>query len=173
VNDPPSDQPGMNSTSITLDNVIFKGVTNAIVDTTGKTWLPGSVGSVDTFVLGPDYDGLNRQFTFGKQFTTPRLPGLTVPILNGFPKPIYFENSRKQYENVPASQFISVKKNGAKGDGVSDDTAALQSIINRYAGSSNILYFNSGSYVVTNTIYIPGGTKIVGELWAQLVAKVS
>jgi hypothetical protein len=112
---PPTDKPGANNTGITLDNVVFKGVTNAIIDKSGKTWLQGNVGSVDTFVLGPVYNGLERTFEFGTQFATPRVAGLTGGALNGLPKPIYLEHKRPQYENIPASQFISVKNNGAKG----------------------------------------------------------
>ena len=111
---PPSDQPGQNSTGITLDNVAFKGVTNAIIDTKGKTWLQGSVGSVDTFVLGPLYKDLNRTFTYGSQLSTLRVPEL-LGLKNGLPKPIFLERIRPQYNDLPASQFISVKKNGAKG----------------------------------------------------------
>lgn len=183
----PSENPGTNNTGITLDNVQFKGVTNAIIDKTGKTWLAGSVGSVDTFVLGPIYDDLKRQFTFGTQFTTPRQSGLVGPPV-GLPKPMYFERIRTQYENLPASQFVSMKKNGAKGkatlssfpffltisgDGATDDTAAFQNVINQNAGTSNIIFVDAGSYVLTDTIKVPPGAKIVGELWAQLVASVS
>lgn len=166
-------KPGSNSTGITLDNVAFTTVTNAIVDSTGKTLLPGSVGSVDTFITGPEYADLTRDFTLGKQFNTPRLAGLAGNNLVGLPKPIFFEHPRPQYENLPASQFISVKKNGAKGDSVTDDTLVLQAIINNYATTSNIIYINAGSYLITDTITIPPGAKIVGELWAQLVASVS
>jgi hypothetical protein len=55
---------------------------------------------------------------------------------------------------------------------VTDDTAALQSIFNKYAGTQNIIYINAGSYIITDTVKIPPGAKIVGELWAQLVASV-
>ena len=58
------------------------------------------------------------------------------------------------------------------GDGVTDDTAALQSLFDQYAGSSQIIFIDAGSYVITNTLRIPPGAKIVGELWAQLVASV-
>jgi hypothetical protein len=172
---PPNSKPGSNSTSITLDNVVFKGVNNAIVDAKGKTWLAGSVGSVDTFVLGPNYSDLKREFTFGTTFKTPRVAGLTGKNSNRLPKPIYFERPRPQYGDLDATQFKSVKdkSNGAIGDGITDDTIALQNTINRYAGTSNIIYVNAGSYKITDTLKIPAGTKIVGELWAQLVAVVS
>jgi hypothetical protein len=38
------------------------------------------------------------------------------------------------------------------------------------AGTDTIVYFPAGSYIITDTITIPPGIKIVGECWAQLVA---
>ncbi len=58
------------------------------------------------------------------------------------------------------------------GDGVQDDTQAFNSTINKYAGKS-IIFIDAGSYVLTDTIYVPPGAQIVGECWAQLVASGS
>ena len=44
-------------------------------------------------------------------------------------------------------------------------------MLDTYAGS--VIYFDAGSYLVTNTLTVHPGTRIVGELWAQLVASVS
>ncbi|PVH70347.1 glycoside hydrolase family 55 protein [Cadophora sp. DSE1049] len=121
VSFPPSSVSGTNNTGITLDNVVFKNVTNAIMDTKGKT------------------------------------------------KPANSKNLR--YGDLPSSQFISMKQNGVKGDGDTDDTRAFQGVIDRYAGTSNVIFVDAGSYILTDTIRIPPGTRIVGELWAQLVAR--
>jgi hypothetical protein len=32
------------------------------------------------------------------------------------------------------------------------------------------LFVDAGSYIITSTVTIPGGSKIVGETWSQLVA---
>ncbi|KAG4428636.1 hypothetical protein IFR05_015880, partial [Cadophora sp. M221] len=170
VSFPPSSVAGSNNTGITLDNVVFKGVTNAIIDNKGKQWLAGSVGSVGTFVLGPVYDNLKRTFTFGTQINSPRPKGL-LGSDTGLPRPIFLEHIRPQYADLPSSQFISMKKNGAKGDGDADDTAVFQSVIDRNAGTSNVIFVDAGTYVLTDTIRVPPGTRIVGELWAQLVAR--
>jgi len=56
------------------------------------------------------------------------------------------------------------------GDGVADDTAAFQNVMNQYANTDKVIFIDAGSYILTDTITIPPGAKIVGECWAQLVA---
>jgi hypothetical protein len=56
------------------------------------------------------------------------------------------------------------------GDGVSDDTALINKMLSTYAGQDVVIFFPSGCYIVTDTIFIPAGTKLVGEGWSQIVA---
>jgi hypothetical protein len=56
---------------------------------------------------------------------------------------------------------INVREFGAQGDGVTDDTAALQEALN--VASGGLLYVPMGVYVVSQTIYIPAGTTIIGH----------
>ena len=44
---------------------------------------------------------------------------------------------------------------GAKGDGVTDDTAALQRAINEHTGRHHVLFFPPGTYLVTATLTWP------------------
>lgn len=64
--------------------------------------------------------------------------------------------------DIPAiplmEQWVSVSKYGARGDGVTDDTIAIQEAIN----SENILYFPQGIYKVTDTIYLKKDMYIFG-----------
>ncbi|CAG8893629.1 unnamed protein product [Penicillium egyptiacum] len=80
-----------------------------------------------------------------------------------------FERSKPLYENVAASSFISVKSAGAKGDGTTDDTEAIQKIFNSYK-DGQIIYFDHGAYVITSTIKVPKDIKITGEIWPMLMA---
>ena len=80
-----------------------------------------------------------------------------------------FERSKPQYENVPATSFISVKSQGAKGDGTTDDTAAIQAILNS-ATSDQVVYFDHGAYVISNTINVPRNIRITGEIWPLIMA---
>ena len=80
-----------------------------------------------------------------------------------------FERSRPQYEEYPASAFISVKSTGAKGDGTSDDTEAIQKTLDN-AQDGQIVYFDQGAYIITSTIKVPRNVKITGEVWPALMA---
>ena len=55
---------------------------------------------------------------------------------------------------------ISVKCFGAKGDGISDDTAAIQNALNYSASSKTIIFFPEGTYLASNLSY--QGINIVG-----------
>ncbi|KAL4806540.1 pectate lyase superfamily protein-domain-containing protein [Aspergillus unguis] len=80
-----------------------------------------------------------------------------------------FERSKPLYESYSASSFVSVKSSGAKGDGTTDDTAAIQKILDS-ATTDQVIYFDHGAYVLTDTIKVPKNIKIVGEVWPVLMA---
>eukprot|EP00040_Diaphanoeca_grandis_P014876 m.75570 g.75570 ORF g.75570 m.75570 type:complete len:696 (+) comp24802_c0_seq1:124-2211(+) len=66
------------------------------------------------------------------------------------------------------SGFRSVKDFGAKGDGVTDDTQAIQAAIDHQRGSVNqkkgaVVYFPSGTYTVSDTLVIYFYTHITGS----------
>lgn len=79
------------------------------------------------------------------------------------------ERSRPQYENLPASSFISVKSKGAKGDGNTDDTEAFQQAVDDLQ-EDQVLYIDHGLYALHDTIKIPKDIKITGEIWPVLLA---
>lgn len=56
------------------------------------------------------------------------------------------------------SKWINVKTFGAKGDGVTDDTVALQKAIDE----NDIIYLPQGKYIVTNTIKMREGSVLIG-----------
>ena len=51
---------------------------------------------------------------------------------------------------------INVRDFGAKGDGKTDDTVAIQKAIDHYMGQFRILYFPNGTYLVTNKLSYGG-----------------
>jgi hypothetical protein len=66
-------------------------------------------------------------------------------------------------------QYASVKDFGAVGDGVTDDTAAInRALFQLYCRQNNTqirrsLFFPAGTYLVTNTILVPPYAKLCGE----------
>jgi len=56
---------------------------------------------------------------------------------------------------------VSVKDFGAIGDGVTDDTTAIQTAFNE--SQNKIVYFPAGTYIVSQTIYLGKNGSIAGE----------
>lgn len=82
----------------------------------------------------------------------------------------YYTSSKPQYEYLPATVFLSVRSAGAKGDAKTDDTAALQKAFLDAASTNKVVYIDAGDYLVTSTIYIPPGSRIVGEPYPVILA---
>lgn len=55
---------------------------------------------------------------------------------------------------------LNVKKFGAKGDGKTDDTAAIQAALNAYPNGMRIIYLPNGTYLVSNTLKWSAGTGV-------------
>jgi len=94
-------------------------------------------------------------------------PSISSPLLGSSG---VFSRSKPQYEDVSVSSFISVKSSGATGDGVTDDTLAIQSIFNS-ASPNQVVYFDHGAYVITRTVNVPANITITGEVWPLIMAK--
>jgi hypothetical protein len=164
---PPSSIPGSGSTGLTLERVTLSGVTTAVADTSGTVILDGSSGTVDEWALGPVYEGSTtaRSYSEGGKIGSYKVHQSLLDA-NGS----YFERAKPQYENVDVGSFYHVKDAGATGDGSTDDTVAFQAAMYMTAAKGQVLFVDAGSYILTSTITIPPGARIVGETWSQLVA---
>lgn len=150
------------STGVAVENVKFEGVSKAVADTSGDTLLAAS-GVVKHWALGHVYREEDSNFSMGcKVSPFPRHKGLLDENYT------YFERAKPQYEWRPIDDFVHVRDFGARGDGVTDDTAAFQDAL--YSSQGSILVVDAGSYIITSTITVPIGSKIVGETWPELVA---
>ncbi|RAL58925.1 hypothetical protein DID88_009216 [Monilinia fructigena] len=89
------------------------------------------------------------------------------------PRGKFYSRSKPQYEDCPVSEFISVRIGGATGDGVSDDTLALNAIFKFAALTKKIVYIDSGVYKVTSTLNIPSGSRILGESYPIIMGSGS
>jgi len=147
--------------TLVVDNVNFASCPVAVQGASGNTILAGNA-VVNSWAQGNFY--VNKSGQRVQNTLTPPNKPAALTTSSG----MIFERSKPQYESYPASSFLSVKSCGAKGDGVTDDTAAIQSCMNQCT-SSQILYFDHGAYLVSSTIKVPKIIKITGEIWPLII----
>lgn len=91
----------------------------------------------------------------------------------GYVQNNFFSRRRPRYDDIGMAQVIDVKSFGAQGDGKTDDTAALNSVLALAANMSSIAFFPHGVYVIKNTLKVPNGSRIIGQAWSQIMASGS
>jgi glucan 1,3-beta-glucosidase len=145
-----------------LENIQLNNVPVA-VSAMNNTVLPGGTRRIAAWGQGNRYtpDGPQK---YQSEITPARRP---AGLVDG---DRYYAKSKPQYEQNPLSDFLSARSLGAKGDGRTDDTAAVQAAINRAVSESKILFFDHGVYRVTNTITVPPGARMVGETLSVIMA---
>jgi hypothetical protein len=85
------------------------------------------------------------------------------------PSPVITDTTRTVFSKL--DDFVTVLDFGATGDGVTNDTPAIQRAIDQlflnsdksYEASRRTLIFPAGKYIVTATIYVPPYANISGE----------
>lgn len=184
--------------TLVLDNVDFSKCPTAVVGPGAKTVLPGGT-KIESWAQGHAYTSgsslgaspatpatsPDQGVAAGSNGTCAAADKKALPLkgfeiqknLSPMKKPAslldksgkIFERSKPQYETVPAKSFISVKAHGVKGDGKTDDTAALQKIFDT-ADFDHIIYFDHGAYLISDTIRVPANRKMTGEIWPIIMA---
>ncbi|KAK7449683.1 hypothetical protein VKT23_013156 [Stygiomarasmius scandens] len=154
--------------SLVINNARLNNVPTAVGVVGGATVLAGGTTTIASWGQGNAYTGTNSAPHF-VQGNIPA-PNKAASLLDGAGR--IFGKTHPQYADYAVSQFISVKDNGARGDGNTDDTAALQAILDKWAGC-RIIFFDAGTYIVTSTLKIPAGTQMVGEAWSVISGRGS
>ncbi|KAI0480733.1 putative Exo-beta-1,3-glucanae [Xylariaceae sp. FL0804] len=158
--------------SLIIENVALNNVKVAVQGPHNSTAVPGSSGStlIKAWGQGHAYTTSNqtRESTFQNNFAASNRPASLTNGGSGF-----FARPKPQYEGVPVSQFISVRDQGAKGDGTTDDTAAVQAALDIGFAQQKIVFFDAGYYKVTNTIRVHRSARIVGEAFAAIMSSGS
>ncbi|KAI0732077.1 exo-beta-1-3-glucanase [Fomitopsis betulina] len=150
--------------SLVLNNIALSNVGTAVATSDGTSYLAGGSYTVNTWVQGNVYSSTSGTGTFTRGDITDINRPSVLEANSGW----IFEKSHPQYASYSPSQFISMRSQGAKGDGSTDDTTAIQNAINDYWGCY-ILYFDAGIYMVSSTITFPAGTIVVGEAWSTIM----
>jgi glucan 1,3-beta-glucosidase len=156
--------------SLILENIVLKNVPTAVkYSGNGATVLAGSTGSMNIagWGEGHKYTPTGGPLNFQGAFTPNSRPG---SLLSGSS---YYVRPKPQYNNLPTTSFQSVRSAGATGNGVTDDTTALQNAINSATSSGKVVFFDAGTYRVTKTLSIPPGAKLVGESYSVIMSSGS
>ncbi|CCU98466.1 Exo-B-1,3-glucanase (GH55-family)-like protein [Malassezia sympodialis ATCC 42132] len=160
---------------LVLDNVYAQHV-QAIVSGPSRTWLaPASDDDhvafwVKTPAVVPDSTTTLTRFStpdgpvYAGACPAPPRPACLVDD-NGF----WFGQEKPWFARLCGENMVSLRSLGAKGDGTSDDTQAMQAVLDHHRGS--LIYGTCrpltvvpyGHYVITDTLRIPAGTRLVGE----------
>ncbi|KAJ7684640.1 exo-beta-1,3-glucanase [Mycena polygramma] len=155
--------------SLVLNNIKLTNVPTAVGVVGGAVVLAGGTTTIDSWGQGNVATGSSSTPTFTQgDIPAPSKPAVLLDSASGK----IFGKTHPQYAAYAVSQIVSVRDQGAKGDGKTDDTAALKAIFDAYAGCK-IIFFDAGTYVVTDTLTIPAGTQMVGEAWSVIAGKGS
>ncbi|PCH43394.1 glycoside hydrolase family 55 protein [Wolfiporia cocos MD-104 SS10] len=150
--------------SLVLNNIQLNNVGTAVGISGGTVVLAGGTYTIDSWAQGKVYSGTDGTGTYTQGDITSISKPSSLLDSTGW----IFEKGHPQYVDYSSSQFMSVKSQGATGDGSTDDTAAIQAVFDNYAGCY-IIYFDAGIYIVSSTITIPAGTQVVGEAWTTIM----
>jgi glucan 1,3-beta-glucosidase len=156
---------GYTNGSMILENIVLSNVGTAVEGPSG-TLLAGGSTTIAAWGQGHEYTPSGPQ-AFQGTITPNSRP---AALLNGNN---YYQASKPQFETLSTSQVYSVRTGGAKGDGVTDDTTAVQNSLNAAAAAGQLAFFDAGTYLVTSTITIPPGSKIAGESYSVIMSSGS
>ncbi|KAJ7579936.1 exo-beta-1,3-glucanase [Mycena floridula] len=149
--------------SFVLNNIKLNNVPTAVGVVGGAVVLAGGSTTIESWGQGNVYKGSNSAGTFTQgNIAAPSKP---ASLLDSAGRIV--GKTHPQYADYSIDQIVSVKDNGAKGDGKTDDTAALKAIFAKFSGCK-IIFFDAGTYLVTSTLTIPAGTQMVGEAWSVI-----
>ncbi|KAL8750642.1 MAG: hypothetical protein Q9199_006933 [Rusavskia elegans] len=155
-----SNDSGDRNHQIVLENIDITG-TNPVAIGNDESVKLSNRKYVDTWIWGNVNPGI---YQTGKTLTTKRSPGL---LSNGR----FFTLRQPTYQKYTNDQVVNVKVvrgHEVKGDGKSDDAPSLNAILAQNAANGKVSYFPYGVYIVKSTLYIPPGTRMVGEAWSVI-----
>ncbi|PPQ99276.1 hypothetical protein CVT26_014092 [Gymnopilus dilepis] len=157
--------------SIVINNAKLTKVPVAVGVSDGSMVLMGTPPAYPSVTIaswgqGNVFEGTDPTGTY-KQGTVPA-PVKASSLLDANGRIV--SRGHPQYADLDVSNFVSARDNGATGDGVTDDTAALQALFDNFS-SCKVIFLDAGFYIVSSTLTIPAGTRLVGEAWSVIAGK--
>lgn len=149
--------------NLIIENVVLDGVPTA-VQGPSSVYLTGGTTTISGFGQGHEYTPTGPS-TLDGTYTPAARP--TALLASGSTN--YYAKSKPQYQSYATSSVVSMRSSGATGDGTTDDTVAIQAALISAADSGSIAFFDYGVYIVSETIYIPPGSIVVGEAYPSIV----
>jgi glucan 1,3-beta-glucosidase len=119
-----------------LENIQLNNVPTAITGY-GQTILAGGTTTIQAWGQGNKYSPNGPQ-KFQGGFNPAGRPQSLLD--NGR----YYSKSKPQYENLGVGSFVSARNAGARGDGMTDDTTAVQNAIISAQQQNKVLFFEQG-----------------------------
>eukprot|EP00026_Physarum_polycephalum_P002491 Phypoly_transcript_02498.p1 GENE.Phypoly_transcript_02498~~Phypoly_transcript_02498.p1 ORF type:complete len:848 (+),score=179.01 Phypoly_transcript_02498:118-2661(+) len=150
--------------SLYLENVKYAG-SGTIVQLSGANVLTSS-GSQTVKAWAQGYLWQNGGNTLGIIDLSAQTPARPASLVKS--DGTYFEQTRPLFAGFTQ---IDVTTLGLRGDGVTDNTVALQNALNAHVGS--VLFFPYGTYLIGNTVVVPPGSRLLGQAWTNLQASGS
>src|SRR6185437_4856145 len=135
-------------TEINLEDIVCRHVPSfaSFRESGKKIGGAGEIYQVKTFTHGLTFASANSTPEIKTDYNAHPLSALPAPVPSDIPA-------------VPAqSTWVNLRDLGAKGDGVTDDTAVIQKAIAEH----KTIYFPSGHYIVTDTLALKPDTVLIG-----------
>lgn len=163
-----------------IDNLVFdatvSGSSNTVVlnafDKVSLTVTEGKQEKVISWVQGMVWDGEKGTITavdLAKEGKAPKKSSSLLVGGRGDDAESMFSMPRPAFDSATYAKLNAVTDLGVINDGETDTTEKLQQAILAAAKQSKVLYLPYGTYLITDTLYIPTGTRVLGEAWSIIM----
>jgi sugar lactone lactonase YvrE len=135
-------------TEIGIENAVMKNVpvVAQFRESGAKVAGKGPIYRVANFNYGLIIPSEGKMGAIGTLYNAAPLAAMPAPMAKAIPA------------LPPTSEWVSVLTLGVKGDGTTDDTAAIQKAIDQH----RVLYFPSGRYLINDTLALKADTALIG-----------
>lgn len=131
--------------SLVLNNIELNNVPVAVGVADGTVVLPGGTFIIDSWVQGNVFSGSSPSGKFTQSNIA--APEMACVLLDDEGK--VFGKTHPQYADYDVSHFVSVRDQGATGDGKTDDTDAIEKVLKEVSHLTIYMLVNSCSLFVS------------------------